>query len=487
MARKNFLLIEPNLKYAVAKAVREKVTARFPDGAGLTLVVTPAGSAKWIHRFTFRGRVPERVLGDYPKMALADARTERNKDQLLIKQERNPVEVHEHDEIGAMPTFAQFAAAHFKRLAPPSQRELRPLSRSQWYRDMTEAVGHLANLPVDDVRVTDVERVVAPMWKGDTAPPKAIRIASAIARVIDHRIALERPNADPEANEWCDVLVKRLRKRQGDGKHHTKHYPAVTFDKAPAIWAGLRKMPGMSARCFEWVMVTGSRAQEAAGSTWSEIDWDMMTWTIPASRRKSHKNKGEAGEPFVMQLTLAMVMCLNKARKNRVDDLGPGDLIFPSYGCNFNAKHRKVAGKASTTNRRHRDAGQATPFTNQGLLEVARNFGNKGEISTHGFRTTMSAWGVAGSHRGLPAFTIEIMDRTLGHGINAKKDNTSAAMPAYMRQGVDDPYYERRAEVLAEWCAYLRGKAPPPVTGRGRKSRPAEPAVQPAPQLRLVA
>jgi hypothetical protein len=495
MARDKSNLYEPNLKNAVAKAIREKVPARFSDGNGLTLVVSAAGRAAWIHRYEFRGRWPERTLGTYPKLTLADARGVQREDRALLDRDRNPVEVHANGEHAAVPTFAEFCTAHFKRLAPPSQRHLSPMRASQWYRDMTEVVGHIAKLPVDDVRLTDVEQVVKPMWRGEVAPPKVIRVASAVARVMDFRIALERPNADPDANDWSKTLVKRLRKRVGDVKHHTKHYPALPFDKAPAMFARLKAMPAMSARCLEGIVCTGVRAQEAAGALFKECYWDgtmagrhTMTWTVPASRRKSHKNKGEAGEPFIIPVSLAMLRCFNRARRNR-DDVGPNNLIFPSYGCNLNAPRRKAAGKASTSNRRHKGAGGVTGFSTQGILEVTRMFGDHGTITTHGFRSTMTGWGVAAQHRRLEPFTRELMDRTLGHGTNAKRDGVSAALPAYLREGVEDPFLDRRGEVLREWSAYLNGAAPLVLPGK-RAPVPVpvqKPVPKHPPQLRLVA
>jgi integrase len=488
MARQEAILFEPNLKNTVAKAVREKQATRIPDGGGLTLVVNAAGKATWIHRYAFRGRTPERTLGTYPGTGLADARALRNADRALIAKEKNPVEVHANDDFIGVPTFGEFCRKHFKRLAPPSQRSL-PMERSQWFRDMTEVVGHIANLPVDDVRVTDVERVVKPMWKGEVATPKAVRIASAIARVMDHRLALERPNADPDANDWARTLMKRLRKRVGDDKHHTKHRPALRFDLAPEVFKNIRALEAMSARCLEFIVATGVRAQEAAGATWGEFYWDgtmagrhSMTWTVPACRRKSQRNKGEAGEPFVVPVSMAMLRCLNRARRNRAHDLGADDLCFPSYGCNLNIPVRKAAGRG--VRGAWRDGG-ATPFTNQGILEITLKFGERGTITTHGFRSTLAAWGAAVPHRRHEAFTDELMDKVLGHGVAKKKESSavSQALPAYLRQGVEDPYLDRRRVVLMEWSAYLNGRAP--LVRPGGRLVPFPKNERPA--LRLVA
>ena len=61
---------------AIARLRAAKQTATFSDGGGLALVVTPAGRARWVHKFQWQGRTAERWLpGDFPdELGLADAR-----------------------------------------------------------------------------------------------------------------------------------------------------------------------------------------------------------------------------------------------------------------------------------------------------------------------------------------------------------------------------------------------------------------------------
>jgi integrase len=466
MARQENLLAEPALKHAVNKAVRERRQARFSDGCGLTLVITPALTAKWVHRYSYRGRTPERTLGDYPKLGLADARAARNEDRLLIGKDQNPVDVFAAGQEKAVPTFSEFALQHFHRLAPPSDRK-KPMHRTQWYRDMTEHVGHIGRLPIDDVRVTDIEEVVRRKWKGAVCPPRTGQLVQRIARVMDFRVALENPNADPSESAWVGTLLKRLKRRLGDDPHHVQNRPALPYDQAPAMFTKVKAEPAMSARVLEWIMLTGVRCQEAAGARWGEIDWIARTWTVPASRRKSHRNKGLAGKAFVVPLSLAMVQCLRRAALHRVTDLGPKDLIFPSYGRELTdprGRRRRLGACAN-----------AVPYSCKAVLDQTYKFGDQGEISTHGFRTTILSWGVGMDHRGRPPFTLEVMDRVLSHAINAKDEKVSAALPSYL--GATDPFLGRRKAVMREWSAYL--------TGRPFKAAPARP--QAAPGLRLVA
>ena len=251
MARETRLLNPMELNAGVKAAQKAKREARFPDGGGLTLFVTPAGKARWVHRYSFRGRKPERMFpGEYPKVGLVEARQIRDNDCLLIAKGLNPVEVSAGGStISAMPTFAEFAETHFARLAPPSERKITPLRSSQWFRDMTEVVGYVGKLPVDDVLLTDIENIVRPMWQGFTCTPKARRIVNRIARVLDHRIALENPNAKPTDAGWRHTLLPRIKARLGDEVWcHGEPQVAAPGPNAPALYAKLMADPLMSGR-----------------------------------------------------------------------------------------------------------------------------------------------------------------------------------------------------------------------------------------------
>jgi Arm DNA-binding domain/Phage integrase family len=458
-------LAEPKLSHDVNAARDAKAEKKFPDGQGLTLVVTPAGKAKWVHRYSFRGRTPERWLGEYPKIGLADARAIRDDDRALIEKDIDPIA--EARTNGGKPahlqTFTEYAVANFRRLAPPSERNLPP-EKSAWYRTVTKHVGALGNLKIDNVRVTDVEALVKPMWRGDVCPPKATKIIRCIARVLDHRVAMLNPNLDPREFGWKIAMMTRLKKRLGDGRHFQRHRPSMPYERAQSFWTALQDDSNMSARILEFTLLTGVRVQECCGVRWREIDWKRRMWIIPPHRRKTQKNKGSEGRPFIVPLSLGMVKCLRRAMLGRTD-LGPNDLIFPSYG-----KGKRPSQK-----------GAPRPYSSRGILDRARIYGGTAilldgsevPITTHGFRTTVVTWGVGMKHRAHPRFTLEVMDRVLSHAVG-NDGKTSAALPAYL--GLDDPFLGERKIVMREWSAYVRSR--PVVKAKPQPIRPIKPHLQ---------
>ena len=184
-------------------------------------------------------------------------------------------------------------------------------------------------------------------------------------------------------------------------------------------------------------------------------------WTIPAARRKTERARADGGRDFVVPLNLGMVRCLRRARTNRVGDLGPGDLMFPSY--------------------RGKGLDDARPFNSNSLLVRLRAFGFMDEegqqIDIHGFRTTVARWGLSGPHRARPPFEETVMDKVLSHTVSRTNDSgkkVSRAFKAYL--GRSDPFLGQRKIVMREWHAHLcqRPYGPP----RATEGRPA---------LRLVA
>src|SRR6516162_5817175 len=67
-------------------------TGNYGDGNGLTLIVTTAGRARWVHKYQWQGKTRERWLpGDFPEIGLAEARELRDADRKLLRAGVNPI------------------------------------------------------------------------------------------------------------------------------------------------------------------------------------------------------------------------------------------------------------------------------------------------------------------------------------------------------------------------------------------------------------
>jgi len=444
-------LLDPNTLPKEISRVEPGTEKKFKDGDGLYLLVTPAGSAKWVHRFPFRGRYPEMTLGDFPRdLTISEARAMRDRNVILLEGGTNPLEARES---GLDLTFAEFVTKYRRRLAPPMQKA--EDSHSEWLIDLTERVGALAKIKISEVRFMDAAHAVRKYWDGERPRPSGVRITKAISRVLDFWHALERPEDDTWRNP---VTLDRMKVKWGDAEHHVKHYASMPFWDIPAFLPKLRRRASFAAMAAEFVIFSGApRVAETAAARWGEINWDgtlagrrTMTWTIPSTRRKTERNKPEdIGKDHVVPLNLGMLRVLNRARRYRTD-LGPNDLIFPSYY----AKGKHVKGKEQRSREPLIYSGQAV------LNQIRRAAGADVEVTTHGFRTSVLNWGLAIQHRKHGAFGIELMDRVLSHSVvvTALKLGISPQVAEYV--GKHDPWLMRRRVVMREWSAYLNGRAP---------------------------
>lgn len=84
----------------------------------------------------------------------------------------------------------------------------------------------------------------------------------------------------------------------------------------------LKLRPALAARCLEFVIFTAARSGEALSATWSEIDYNSETWTIPARRMK-------AGAEHVVPFSKPAFELL---RHLRPEDPAPDGRIFAVAG-----------------------------------------------------------------------------------------------------------------------------------------------------------
>jgi integrase len=448
MARKQNLLDDMRLRKAVEKAIKNGEKASFPDGKGLTLVVTEAGRARFIHRYPYGGRYVSRWFdGTYPKLSLAKARAMRDADLEMLDNGVRPVEP-ERDEDGKAIriTLAHYARAHFKQLAPP--HELKEGAKSAWLRDMTVHVGDLATMNVADIRFTDIARALECRWNNHVASPTGVRLSERLQRLLRHH----HVNTFPDEPFWLSnetmSLTSMLKDRLGHRAHFPQERASLPFEDAPAFMYELRKHETMSARALEFIILTASRVREVTGAKWGEIDRDAKTWTVPVERLKTEQSKGPKGKPHVVPLSDGALATLDRAAANRID-LEPGDLIFPGKG------------RVMT----HRRLGRMVQFQTTTILDQVHKI--VAGVTTHGFRSTITAWGVTEDvHGELQPFSLALMDRVLGHKLTSDKEDQrmqklSGAMGSYTRNADRDPYFPAREKVMRRWSDFLLNYTPP--------------------------
>src|SRR3989339_1722463 len=80
IARRALMLTDLRIRNAKPSTKPIKLT----DGGGLYLEVTPAGGKHWRYRFRLNGKESIYVIGKYPAVGAAEARTRRDEARKLV-------------------------------------------------------------------------------------------------------------------------------------------------------------------------------------------------------------------------------------------------------------------------------------------------------------------------------------------------------------------------------------------------------------------
>jgi integrase len=158
----------------------------------------------------------------------------------------------------------------------------------------------------------------------------------------------------------------------------------------------------MEARALEFAILTAARSGEVCGATWSEINLDEKTWTVPAERMKAKKQHRVPLSDEAVKLLKDLPHIAGKTQ------------IFP-------APRRGVMASNS-------------------LIGVLKRMG-RSDLTQHGFRSTFKDW--ARSCKGT-VYADEVSELALAHV------NTDATRAAYAR----DELMPLRANLMKDWAEY---------------------------------
>jgi integrase len=216
--------------------------------------------------------------------------------------------------------------------------------------------------------------------------------------------------------DWCKAqghcagdnptegVTKVLPKHRDAAEHHA----ALPYQHVPAFLHALRESDAgeIVKLAFEFMILCGSRTSEVLKATWTEIDTDANTWTIPGDRMK-------AGIEHRVPLSPRGVKILERA-KALADG---GSFVFPG--------------------RRPRK-----PLSNMVFLMALRRMGQSA-VTAHGFRSTFRDW--AAERTNTPRAVCEA---ALAHTL---RDKTEAA---YFRSDL----FDLRRKLMDAWAKFATSK-----------------------------
>ena len=387
-----------------AKAVKAaKSGDTLTDGGGLRCLVDKhSGNRWWQYRFKINGREYSISCGGHD-VTLAQARAMRDQYESQKKAGRNPVLAGKLEKLIAKApiaggiTFGQFASEYVEI----RRGEWRNKKHAeQWLNPFKNHATSLLDIDIADVSLEAVLSVLEPIWSNRTDLANRMRqrgeriMAAAIVRGL-------YAGVNPFA--WRGYLQELL---PAPNKIHTvKHFEALPYAEAPAVWHRAAQSDAVSVDCFRFILLTAARSGEGRGAVWSEIDWDAKQWNLPGERMK-------AGKPHSVPLSPPALSIL----KRRLEVSCDTELIFPGM------RGDNVLSDVAVSKSIKRYAG--TKYT------------------IHGLRSAFKDWA---AEAGIDDLVTEIC---LAH---QDRDKVRAA---YLRTNL----IESRRDVMAQWATFIVGE-----------------------------
>jgi Arm DNA-binding domain/Phage integrase family len=259
---------------AVQRRVRagEAVDEYHSEPSGLALRVRKNGKMSFVLR---KGRRPPITLGPV-EIGLAHARAQAIENIAQLSRGVDPTEARRAAKaakaaVEAAPanSFAEVTDQFVERYCKPKLRTWQNVSTGL-ARDATPRWG---KLPIRDVtRPMVAELLDAIVDRG--SPRQAGLVHAYLHRLFRWAIGRGYVEANPVAD---------LDKPPTNGARER----VLTDDELRLIWLAAERVGWPWAPIVQLLALTGQRKSEIAAATWSEIDLDAATWTLPAKRVKN--------------------------------------------------------------------------------------------------------------------------------------------------------------------------------------------------------
>jgi integrase len=410
-------------KLSALKVERERRPGLYGDGGGLYYRVAPGRTRGWIFRFKIQGRSRDMGLGSVETFGLKEAREMARECRKLLYRGIDPIEdrrrrrQQQRLEIARSISFEECAKAY---IAAHEAGWRNSKHRAQWSNTLTSYVHPtLGKLSVQQIDTTLVMKVIEPIWIEKTET--ASRVRGRIEAVLSWAEARGyRPGDKVNPASW-GVLKNLLpaKSRVAPVKHHA----ALPYRDVAELLAQVRAVEGISARALEFTVLTAVRTGDAINATWSEIDGETRVWTIPRIGENGDSERStKTGVGLRVALSDAALAIAQEMR-----GIKSSEYIFPG-------------------------ARSGRPLSNMAMLLLLRRLGfAKGEVTTHGFRSTFADWAAECTNH-----SEEVRKMALNHVIDDKVE------AAYRRGDL----FKKRRQLYQDWADYCIGQpVTPPAPG----------------------
>ena len=366
---------------------------KLSDGGGLYLLINPNGSKYWRWKYRLNGKEKVLALGVYPNVSVSEAREQVLKARKLLAQEIDPnVNRKQEKSKRVHRTFEPIAKEWHNK---ESGRWSKFHSERVWQTIKADALPHLGDMPITDIKARDVLYVVKQIEERG-----ALDIASRVKQRISSVFRYAMQTGYAEHNP-VDALKDVIQTRK------VQHRKSIALDQLPAYLNALDSYQGYPTTRYALQLITMTfvRPGELRSAEWKDIDLDKAIWRIPAEKMKMD-------EEHIVPLSKQAIKLLKQVKELT----SQYDLVFPG-----SHDHRKPMSENTLT------------------YAIRKRLGF--DATAHGFRTTAS------TTLNESGFRVDVIERQLAHGERNK------VRAAYNRS----QYLAERTEMMQWYSNYLDG------------------------------
>lgn len=377
-------------------------SVRLTDGAGLYLEVRPTGAKLWRYRYRIAGKENLFAVGEYfsdkrpGHVSLEDARRERDKARVLVKQGIHPAHHRQTERLAIHAENANTFEGVAKEWIAKKKQGWTPYYLNQVERVLsTDVFPYIGSLPIRHVTAAHLLEIVRRV-EGRGAETVAMLIRQWASAIFRYAVATLRADSDP-----AGALKGAIHRPKVVHRKPLSRSQIAGFVTALDAYAGHQT----TVIALRLMLLTFVRTIELREALWREIDFDRSEWRIPAERMKMR-------EPHIVPLSWQAIELLRELHNLT----GGRDTLFP------NCRNPKTCMTGTTLNR---------------ALE-RMGFNGKGSIgfSAHGFRATASTL------LNEIGFRSEVIERQLAH---AERNKVRASYN-------QAEYLEERRAMMQEWA-----------------------------------
>jgi integrase len=254
------------------------------DGGGLYLLIKPNGSKHWYMAYRFGGRQKKLSFGPYPVVTLAAARECRDAAKVSLSQRSDPgllKQIAKRERAMAKMTFGERADDFYAKQKAEGLGQKSLVRTERMIRYLKAEFG---NRPFDEVARQEFRPEFLGWLKKyeKTGKLETVgRLRSTAEQIFDYGDAAGT-GINPARNLSKQLIKKTVVPRPA----LVDPVAAGTLFKTIAMpFPGARfgDVVGMAVRFLAYV---ATRPGEVLEVEWSEVDFDLARWTIPAEKMK---------------------------------------------------------------------------------------------------------------------------------------------------------------------------------------------------------